>query len=43
VARLRTLGMEAAGGTSSAFATRMASEMSRWKKVVDRAGITVEQ
>ena len=43
VARLRTLGMEAAGGKSSAFATRMASEMSRWKRVVDRAGITVEQ
>ena len=42
VARLRTLGMEPAGGTSSAFAARMASEMSRWKSVVDRAGITAD-
>jgi tripartite-type tricarboxylate transporter receptor subunit TctC len=42
VTRLRTFGMEPAGGTSSAFAARMASETTRWKNVVDRAGITAE-
>ena len=42
VARLRTLGMEAAGGTSGAFATRIESEMSRWRAVIVRGGITAE-
>ena len=42
VARLRTLGMEAAGGTSGAFATRIESEMVRWRAVIVRAGITAE-
>ena len=42
VARLRTLGMEAAGGTSGAFATRIKSERSRWRAVIVRGGITAE-
>jgi len=35
--------MEAAGGTSGAFATRIESEMARWRAVIVRAGITAEQ
>ena len=42
VARLRSLGMEAAGGTSGAFATRIESEMSRWRAVIVRGGITAD-
>lgn len=42
VARLRGLGMEPAEGTPEAFASRIANEMSRWKAVVDRAGIVAD-
>lgn len=43
VARLRTLGMEPAGGTSAAFGTRIAAETARWKSVIEGAGIPTQQ
>lgn len=42
VARLRTLGMEAAGGSSAAFGARIAAEAARWKSVILRAGIPTQ-
>ena len=42
VARLRSLGMEPAGGTSIAFKARIELEMARWRDVVVRRGITVD-
>ena len=41
VARLRALGMEPFGGTSAAFRSRIASEATRWKDVIERARIPV--
>ena len=42
VAHLRSLGMEPAGGTSSAFAVRIAAEKARWRDVIVRAGIPTQ-
>jgi len=42
VARLRSLGMEPAGGTSTAFKARIELEMARWRDVVVRRGITAD-
>jgi tripartite-type tricarboxylate transporter receptor subunit TctC len=41
-AHLRTLGMEPAGGSASAFAARVASEQARWRAVIEKAGIKGE-
>jgi tripartite-type tricarboxylate transporter receptor subunit TctC len=43
VARLRTLGMEPAAGTSSAFRARIVAESERWKAVIREAGIPMQQ
>jgi tripartite-type tricarboxylate transporter receptor subunit TctC len=42
VARLRSLGMEPAGSTSTAFKSRIESEMARWRDVVVRGRISVD-